>query len=77
MEVILYSTNCPRCSVLEKKLSSANISYVKWDMNRIFSDVYSPFLSSERQGETSHRYICGLYRILRILTERFPEILFE
>ena len=27
MEVILYSTNCPRCSVLEKKLSSANISY--------------------------------------------------
>ena len=27
MEVILYSTNCPRCSVLEKKLSSANINY--------------------------------------------------
>lgn len=27
MEVILYSTNCPRCSVLEKKLSLANISY--------------------------------------------------
>ena len=62
---------------MSKVFSSANISYVKWDMNRIFSDVYSPFLSSERQGETSHRYICGLYRILRILTERFPEILFE
>lgn len=27
MEVILYSTSCPRCSVLEKKLSFANISY--------------------------------------------------
>ena len=27
MEVILYSTNCPKCSVLEKKLSSANINY--------------------------------------------------
>ena len=27
MEVLIYSTNCPRCSVLEKKLSSANINY--------------------------------------------------
>lgn len=27
MEVILYSTNCPRCAVLEKKLTSANIKY--------------------------------------------------
>ncbi|MBQ9022313.1 MAG: alpha-galactosidase [Eubacterium sp.] len=25
--------------------SSANIAYVKWDMNRIFSDVYSPYLA--------------------------------
>ncbi len=57
--------------------SSAAISYVKWDMNRIFSDVYSPYLSSQRQGETAHRYILGLYRIMRTLTERFPKILFE
>ena len=27
MNVILYSTHCPRCSVLEKKLTSANIEY--------------------------------------------------
>lgn len=57
--------------------SSAHISYVKWDMNRIFSDVYSPYLPPEQQGETAHRYICGLYRVMRTLTERFPEILFE
>lgn len=57
--------------------SSANISYVKWDMNRVFSDVYSPYLSAERQGETAHRYICGLYRVMRELTARFPHILFE
>jgi len=57
--------------------SSAEISYVKWDFNRIFSDVYSPFLPPERQGETAHRYVLGLYRVLRVLTERFPDILFE
>ena len=57
--------------------SSADISYVKWDMNRIFSDVFSPYLPAERQGETAHRYICGLYRVMAALTERFPKILFE
>ena len=27
MNVILYTTHCPKCSVLEKKLSSKNIEY--------------------------------------------------
>ncbi|MBR4591321.1 MAG: hypothetical protein IKO36_11805 [Bacteroidaceae bacterium] len=27
MEVIFYSTNCPRCNVLKKKLSSSGIEY--------------------------------------------------
>lgn len=57
--------------------SSADISYVKWDMNRIFSDYYSQGLSPDNQGETAHRYVCGLYRCLRELTKRFPDILFE
>lgn len=57
--------------------SSGDITYVKWDMNRIFSDVYSPYLPAERQGETAHRYILGLYRIMKTLTEKFPNILFE
>lgn len=57
--------------------SAADIRYVKWDMNRIFSDVYSPYLPPSRQGETAHRYILGLYRVMRALTERFPHILFE
>ncbi len=57
--------------------SSGSISYVKWDMNRIFSDVFSPYLPAERQGETAHRYIMGLYRVMKALTEQFPDILFE
>lgn len=57
--------------------SSADISYVKWDMNRILSDVFSPYLPSEKQGETAHRYILGLYRVMDSLTKAFPHILFE
>jgi len=29
MEVILYSTHCPKCNVLEKKLQNAGINYVE------------------------------------------------
>ena len=57
--------------------ASANIAYVKWDMNRIVSDCYSKYLPAKRQGETMHRYVLGLYRVLDELTKRFPEILFE
>ena len=58
-------------------LNSANIAYVKWDMNRIFSDYYSPYLEIEQQQEVGHRYIMGFYRMVKTLTERFPKILFE
>lgn len=27
MQIILYSTHCPKCNVLEKKLKQKNISY--------------------------------------------------
>ncbi len=57
--------------------SSADISYVKWDYNRNFTDVYSSSLPSDRQGEVSHRYILGLYRVMNTLTKKFPHILFE
>ncbi len=53
------------------------VSYVKWDMNRHMSDMYSQSLSCEQEGEFNHRYILGLYRVLGELTARFPDILFE
>ena len=62
---------------MTKVFGSADISYVKWDMNRTMTDVYSKILPPERQGETGHRYVLGLYRIMQTLTERFPHILFE
>lgn len=62
---------------MSRVFSSADISYVKWDMNRTFTDYYSAALPAERQGETAHRYVMGLYRCMKELTERFPKILFE
>lgn len=62
---------------MKELFSSAEISYVKWDMNRNFTDVYSAALPPERQGEAAHRYILGLYRIMQTLTKAFPAILFE
>lgn len=53
------------------------VSYVKWDMNRHMSDYYSQGLPPEQQGEFSHRYLLGLYRVMQTLNDRFPHILFE
>ena len=62
---------------LSRLLSSAPISYVKWDFNRSICDKFTHSLSAGRQGEFAHRYVLGLYRLLEELTARFPEILFE
>ncbi|HEY8390724.1 MAG TPA: alpha-galactosidase [Clostridia bacterium] len=56
-------------------LKSANIEYVKWDMNRNITDMYSYAISN--QGEFFHRYILGLYEILDCITSSFPKVLFE
>lgn len=53
------------------------ISYIKWDFNRSVSDLYSHGLPAERQGETAHRCVLGIYRVLETLTTRFPKVLFE
>lgn len=62
---------------MDNVFSSANIAYVKWDMNRIFSDYYSPYLPAERQKEVAHRYMMGLYKVLNHVMTKFPHILFE
>lgn len=58
-------------------LDSVNIYYVKWDVNRSLTDIWSNVLSSEKQGEVYHRYILGLYRIMNGIILTHPDILFE
>jgi alpha-galactosidase len=58
-------------------LRAAPITYVKWDMNRNMTEIGSAALPPERQRETAHRYMLGLYDFMERLTREFPHILFE
>ena len=58
-------------------LSTGNIAYVKWDMNRPLCDVGNLVLPAGRQGEIAHRYVLAVYRMQQRLMEDFPDILFE
>jgi alpha-galactosidase len=58
-------------------LRTVPIDYVKWDMNRHMTEIGSAQLPSDRQQETAHRYILGLYEFMERLTREFPHILFE
>lgn len=62
-------------SSLSRILDEAEVSYVKWDMNRHISDAYSSLL--DNQGEFFHRYILGLYDILSRVFGPRPHILLE
>lgn len=58
-------------------LKSANIEYLKWDMNRQITDLGSYGLSSEAQGELFHRYVLGVYELQERLINDFPNLLLE
>ena len=60
-----------------KVLKSADIDYVKWDMNRYLSDVGSVSLDAEHAGELYHRYVLGLYELQQRLLTEFPDLLLE
>ena len=64
-------------SQIKTVLSSADISYVKWDMNRSLTEVWSAALPPERQGEVYHRYVLGVYEFAERLRRDFPHILIE
>jgi alpha-galactosidase len=62
---------------LRKILLSANIEYVKWDMNRQLSDVGNSILPAECQRELWHRYVLGVYELMERFTSEFPNVLLE
>ena len=58
-------------------LGSADIDYVKWDMNRNLTDIGSTAFPAEQQQEIATRFQFGVYDIMKRITEAFPNILFE
>ena len=80
-QLILDYSRDDVCEYIIETLSdifaNANIEYIKWDMNRNMSEIGSAILPADRQRETAHRYMLGLYRVLETLKARFPHILME
>lgn len=58
------------CGVLDQ----GNVEYVKWDMNRSISDIYS---QERSPGKVAHDYMLGVYEFLENLMERYPNMLIE
>ncbi|NBH81946.1 alpha-galactosidase [bacterium C-53] len=58
------------CDILDQ----GNVEYIKWDMNRSLSDIYS---SKTSQGKVIYDYVLGVYDFLEKLTNRYPDILLE
>jgi alpha-galactosidase len=56
-------------------IDQANVDYIKWDMNRHITDMYSSHIS--HQGMFFHQYILGLYEILSYIRDKYPSILIE
>lgn len=64
-------------SMIKELIQSANIEYVKWDMNRQLTNIGSAVLDKDRQSEIFHRYVLGVYDLMERLVTDFPDILLE
>ena len=62
---------------VSKTLKASGASYLKWDMNRNFTNIGSTALPPDRQRETAHRYMLGLYAVMDRLVKAFPDVLIE
>ena len=63
--------------MIKETLRDVPLEYIKWDFNRSISEAGSLALSKEEQCEAKHRFVLGTYRMHKLLTEAFPDVLFE
>lgn len=71
-DVIEYIKEC-----IDRIMGSANIEYVKWDINRCVDNIYSSACPQLSQGTLRHLYVLGLYEIQEYLISRYPNVLLE
>lgn len=63
--------------VVSNLVKTQNLDYIKWDYNRHFTQAGSLSFSASHQGEISTRYILGLYKVLKTIRDKFPELIIE
>lgn len=62
---------------IAKVIDSANIEYIKMDMNRSICDVFTAAEGYQNYGKIMHKYVLGVYDFLERLNRRYPDILIE
>lgn len=55
-------------------IDEIGIDYIKWDFNRLLSDVQSQCTPVDA---VMHEYVLGLYSVLKALTAKYPQLLLE
>ena len=63
--------------IFSKTFDGVAIDYFKWDMNRHMSQVGSPILPADRQGEAAYRYMLGVYDLFRWFRAKYPNAMIE
>lgn len=62
---------------ISKVIDSANIEYIKMDMNRSICDVYTAVEGYQNYGKIMYEYVLGVYDFMERLLKRYPDILIE
>lgn len=80
-QLVLDFSNAQVVDYIYEKMSdlmkSANIEYLKMDMNRSISDVYSTAEHRQNYGSTMYKYMLGVYDFLNRIHLNFPDVLLE
>lgn len=64
-------------SQIKKVIDSANVEYIKMDMNRSIMDVCTAVAKEQNQGKILYDYVLGVYDFLERLNSEYPDILIE
>ena len=62
---------------LDRNVSENDIRYIKWDMNRVFSEPGWPEVSPDQQKELWVKYVWNYYDILKRLRAKHPKLEIE
>lgn len=62
---------------MDRLLSEYNIKFIKWDMNRNFSEPGYPSAPEEGQREIWVRHVQGVYEIVDRLRKKHPDVVFQ
>ena len=62
---------------MDRLLQENNIKFIKWDLNRAFSEVGYPKAPAEEQREVIVRHARAVYDIVGKLRKKHPEVIFQ